>query len=109
MTTQTETAFKTYSFTFTLGDIPEIPAEVTDAEFSSRMDDAMDEITGRVLAAGCDDATLSARGQTFFLGFDREAGSLGDAIGSAVKAIEGAGFAVVGVDMDGAAKPTVVL
>ena len=36
------------------------------------------------------------------LNFDREAATLGDAIGSAVKAVEGAGLAVARVDVDAA-------
>ena len=77
----------TYRFTLTVAGVPEIP-------------DPMDEVTGRVLATGCDDATLTARGQTFFLGFDRAAESLGDAIGSAVKDVERAGYGVARIDVD---------
>jgi hypothetical protein len=71
---------RTYRFTFTLGGIPEIPAEVPDAEFVERMTALMDEIAGRILAAGCDDACQGSRGDTHFLDFDREAESLGDAM-----------------------------
>ena len=102
MTTRTETepALKTYRFTFTLGGIPAAPAGLSDAEFNDRMDELMDELCGRVHAAGCDDASLSARGQTFFLGFDREAESLGKAIGSAVEDVVSAGLAVARVEVD---------
>jgi hypothetical protein len=57
----------------------------------------MDEITGRVLAAGCDDAFLAARGSTFSLTFDREAGSLAEAVASAIAAIERAEHGPVAV------------
>ena len=98
--TETEPALKTYRFTFTLGGVPEVPAGLSDVEFNERMDGLMDELGGRVHAAGCDDASLSARGQTFFLGFDREAGSLGKAIGSAVEDVVSAGLAVARVEVD---------
>ena len=101
MTTLTKSTLKTYRFTLTLGGLPEIPAEVTDAQFGDRMDSLMDEICGRVLAAGCDDASLCSRGSTVFLGFDREADSLGDAVGSAIGDVERAGFNVVKVVVDG--------
>jgi hypothetical protein len=35
------------------------------------------------------------------LSFDREAGSLGDAVGSAIRDVERAGFAVARVDVGG--------
>jgi hypothetical protein len=44
--------------------------------------------------AGCDDASVWSEGPTMYLEFHREAGSLGDAIGSAVKDVEAAGHAV---------------
>ena len=104
MTTHTKTALQTYRFTFTLGGIPDVPAGLTDAEFNDHMDAWMDEISGRVLATGCDDSSLTARGPTFFLDFDREASSLAEAVGSAIAAVERAGLAVARVDVD-AAKP----
>ena len=50
---------------------------------------------------GCDDALLSSRGGKVYLRFDREAESLGDAIGSAVKDVERAGLTVARVDIGG--------
>jgi hypothetical protein len=91
---------KTYRFTFTLGGIPEIPDGVTDAEWSDRMGDVLDEVAGRVLAAGCDDSTLHSTGPMVFLDFDREAGSLAEAVASAIAAVERAGFTVARVDVD---------
>lgn len=98
--TELDVRLSTYGFTFTLGGIPEIPAELTDEEFNERMYDRMDEFCGRLLAVGCDDASLSSEGQTFFLGFDREAASLGKAIGSAIEDVERAGFSVARVEVE---------
>lgn len=54
-----------------------------------------------MLRAGCDDASLWGEGPVVYLEFDRESGSLGDAIGSAVKDVERAGFGVARVDVGG--------
>jgi hypothetical protein len=78
------TTLKTHQFTLTLRGV----AEITDA-----LEDA-------VLAAGCDDALLWSRDGVTGLHFDRDAESLGDAIGSAVKDIERAGFSVARVEVD---------
>ena len=59
-----------------------------------------DALEDAVLAAGCDDALLWSRLGVTGLHFDREAESLGDAIGSAVKDVERAGFAVARVDVE---------
>ena len=90
----------TYSFTLVLGAIAEIPADVPDAEFNDRMNAAMDEICGALLVAGCDDSSVSSRGQTVSLGFDREADSLGKAIGSAIEDVEKAGYKVARVEVE---------
>jgi hypothetical protein len=50
--------------------------------------------------AGCDDATPLSRNGTVSIGFDREAESLGKAIGSAVENIERAGYKVVRVEIE---------
>ena len=60
-----------------------------------------DELQGRILGAGGDDASLWSEGGTLYLSFDREAESLGKAIGSAVEDVGRAGCAVVRVDVDG--------
>ncbi len=59
-----------------------------------------DELAGKLLAVGCDDASLCSEGPLVFLYFSREAESLGDAIGSAVKDVARAGFAVARVDVE---------
>jgi hypothetical protein len=79
-----ETKLKTHHFTLIL----------------SRVSDLTDELQGELLRAGCDDASLWSEGETVCLDFSREAESLGDAIGSAVKDVERAGFAVARVDVE---------
>jgi hypothetical protein len=74
---------KTHSFRLTLAGV----SEVTDA-----MENALFE-------SGCDDAGVGSCDGVVSLDFEREAGCLGDAIGSAVKDVERAGFAVARVDV----------
>lgn len=93
-------ARKTYRFTFILGGIPEIPAAVPYDEFVECECGLMDEMAGRLLAAGCDDATLGARGSTYFLDFDRESERLSDAIGSAIEDVEEAGLEVAQIQIE---------
>ena len=50
--------------------------------------------------AGCDDSTPSSSNGVVTVDFDREAESLGDAIGSAVKDIEKAGYKVSKVSVE---------
>lgn len=59
----------------------------------------MDEIQRRLLAAGCDDASLWSESVEARLEFSRQAECLGDAIGSAVKDVERAGFGVAREDV----------
>lgn len=72
----------TYSFTLTLAGEDVLTPEMGDA----------------LELAGCDDATMSSRNGTVSVAFDREAESLGDAIGSAVKNVESAGYRVAKVE-----------
>jgi hypothetical protein len=76
---------KVHSFVVTLAAVSEITDAVEDA----------------VLGAGCDDALLWSRDGNVHLRFRREAESLGDAIGSAVRDVERAGFAVARVEVEG--------
>jgi hypothetical protein len=92
----------TYRFTITLAGVPTPGPGLTDAEWSDRMDTLLDELTGRVLAAGLEDSGLCGNGscgEVFSLSFDREADSLGAAIGGAVADVERAGFTVAGVNV----------
>jgi hypothetical protein len=67
----------------------------------SGVSEITDALEDAVLGAGCDDALLWSRGGVLGLSFDREAGSLGDAVGSAIRDVERAGFAVARVDVGG--------
>ena len=77
-------ATKVYSFTLNIAGVPELTPAMADAIF----------------AAGCDDATPASRDGIVTVGFDRKAESLGDAIGSAIKDVERAGYAVARIEVD---------
>jgi hypothetical protein len=77
-------ATRTFSFTFTLAGVSEMTPEMAEAIFT----------------AGCDDSTPGSCCGVVSVHFDREAGSLGDAIGSAVKDVERAGYKVARVDVE---------
>jgi hypothetical protein len=85
---------KIHRFTLILGGF----AEKTDDEF----DNAFDDLANTLYGAGCDDAGVGSCEGVVSVAFDREAESLGDAIGSAVKDVERAGFAVARVDVENA-------
>jgi hypothetical protein len=78
------TPTKPYSFILTLAAVTEITVEMADALFE----------------AGCEDSSPWRREGVVSVAFDREAESLGDAIGSAVKDVERAGFSVARVDVE---------
>ena len=67
--------------------------EDTDPSVAIALADALYE-------AGCDDASPHSEGPTVYLDFHREAESLGDAIGSAVKDVARAGFSVARVEVE---------
>ena len=96
---RSKTTVKTYCLTITLAGVPTPEPGLDDPTWGARMDDLLDHMTGRLLAAGLDDASLGSCGEVFSLDFDREADSLGDAIGSAVKDVERAGYSVARVDV----------
>ena len=66
--------------------------EVTDTELL----DATDALG----ASGCDDAAVSVHADGLELEFDREGSSRQDAIASAVRDVEGAGFRVESIELD---------
>ena len=74
---QIQVATKVHHFTFVLTGIEELTIEVGDAIY-----------------ALIDDATLWSEGPAAYLAFHREAETLGDAIGSAVKDVQRAGYGV---------------
>ncbi len=78
------TTMRTYSFILTLAAVTEITVEMADALFE----------------AGCDDSSPWSSEGVVSVAFDREAESLGDAIGSAIKDVERAGFSVARVDVE---------
>jgi hypothetical protein len=58
------------------------------------------EMAEALYEAGCDDSTPGSRCGVVMVHFDREAESLGDAIGSAVKDVEKAGFKVSKIEVE---------
>jgi hypothetical protein len=79
-----QVATRVYDFTFTL---------TGEHEFTPELADALYE-------AGCDDASVRSEEPTVYLDFHRQAESLGDAIGSAVKNVQAAGYAVARIDVE---------
>jgi hypothetical protein len=77
------TTTKTYSFTLILAAVTEMTVDMADALFE----------------AGCDDSSPWSSEGVVSVAFDREAESLGDAIGSAIKNVEAAGYTVARVDV----------
>jgi hypothetical protein len=75
---------KTYEFNVVLKDVSEI----------------MDDQADRLFGAGCDDGTPTSCNGLAWIHFDREAGSLEEAISSAVGQVQGAGFLVSKVELD---------
>lgn len=75
---------KTYSFTLVLAGVDVLTPEMGDDLFE----------------AGCDDATPSSSNGVVSVDFDREAESLGKAIGSAVEDVERAGYKLARVEVD---------
>jgi hypothetical protein len=79
-----QVATRVYDFTLILSGEHEFTPELADALYE----------------AGCDDASVRSEEPTVYLDFHREAGSRGDAIGSAVKNVEAAGYTVARIDIE---------
>jgi hypothetical protein len=77
-------AVKTYSFIITVAGTYELT----------------DDIANALYEAGCDDGGGGTCDGVLTIEFDREAESLGDAIGSAIKNVQAAGYAVARVDVE---------
>ncbi len=75
---------KTYTFFLVLSGATELTDAMVEALFE----------------AGCDDSTVGSCEGVVTIDFYREAENLGDAIGSAVKDVERAGFAVARVEIE---------
>ena len=73
----------THSLTLILGGVDVLTPE---------MGDALEQ-------AGCNDATMSSGCGIVSVAFDREAESLGDAVGSAIEQVVKAGYAVARVEV----------
>lgn len=67
------------------------------------LSDITEDLENRLFEAGCDDTLLCCTDGVVYLEFDREAGSLAEAIGSAVRNIVAAGClpARITLDRDG--------
>ncbi len=79
---------QTFDFTFTL----------SIADYLSH--DELDELCGKVLATGCDDASLHTSGKAVYMSFHREGEEQEDAISSALKAVRKAGYSVTKIEID---------
>ena len=66
-------------------------------------DEELLEATDALGEAACDDCSVSAHGRYLELEFDRARDSLEEAIASAVRDVENAGFTVESIEMDRAA------
>ena len=76
-----------YEFTLVLADVPKLT----------------DEISERIFAAGCDDATPHSSGGVTEVDFDRDSDSLENAIRSAVAQVSAAGYRTARVEIAGEA------
>jgi hypothetical protein len=75
---------KTYTFTLVLSGFTEVT----------------DDIANALYEAGCDDAGVGSCDGDLTVDFDREAESLGSAVGSAIADVERAGFSVARVEVE---------
>lgn len=64
------------------------------------LSDITDDLENRLFESGCDDALLGCLDSVVSLEFDREAGSLAEAIGSAVRDITAAGCSPAQITLD---------
>lgn len=62
--------------------------------------DVTDEEAGKLYAAGCDDGSILSRGDVSMVQFDREALTLDEALTSAIRDVENAGFEVARVEIE---------
>ena len=69
--------------------------------FSSDVtNDELLDATASLGAVGCDDASISVHTSVLELEFDREGQSLQEAIASAVRNVEQAGFSIESIELD---------
>ena len=63
-------------------------------------DEELLDATDALGEAGCDDSSISVRGQGLELEFDRVSPSLEEAIASAIADVERAGYVIESIEMD---------
>jgi len=59
-----------------------------------------DEEADKLYEAGCDDGSILSRGDVTMVQFDREARTLDEALASAIRDVESAGFQVARVEIE---------
>ena len=64
------------------------------------LSDISEDLENRLFEAGCDDTLLCCTNGVVYLEFDREAGSLAEAIGRAVQDITAAGYSPLQITLD---------
>jgi len=69
------------------------------------MEEMTDEALTRLYEAGCDDGGVGRSHRVSFIDFDRESGSLTDAIESAIRDVQKAGFQVMKIETEKWATP----
>jgi hypothetical protein len=62
--------------------------------------DVTDEEADKLYEAGCDDGSILSRGDVTMIQFDREAQTLDEALTSAIRDVESAGFQVGRVEIE---------
>lgn len=62
--------------------------------------DVTDEQADKLYAAGCDDGSILSRDDVTIVQFDREAATLDEALASALRDVERAGFQVARVEIE---------
>ncbi len=62
--------------------------------------DVTDQEADKLYKAGCDDGSIVSRGEVTLVQFDRAAGTLEEALASAISDVEGAGFQVARVEIE---------
>ncbi len=70
--------------------------------------DVTDDEADKLYQAGCDDGSILSRGEVTLVQFDREAATLDEALVSAIRDVESAGFTVARVEIDRHEVPQVI-
>lgn len=66
----------------------------------SDVSEATVELADTLFEAGCDDGSPWSSGGVVSIGFDREAASLGDAVGTAIHDVERAGYRIARIEFE---------